>query len=416
MQNLLNLSNIQSVGKVTKSTSVAPKIYSLLFDGSNDIVTVADSDILDQLSAAGAFTAETFIRVVSKNLNGVEGIIRKGDTFNLRIDGIPKGYINTSAGNAEVNTGTMPQQRWVHYAEVWDGTTFSLFLNGVRLGTAARAGTLNTDSNDVKIGNGGGEAFPGYISQIRLSKVARYSGATYTKPTAQFVKDANTVALYPMTAEGGVGTTLIDASGNGLNGIFGSSTAAPVWSEDNPFDPLPLIEDYFTTDTIGNYTVVNGTWAVAGGVLQNTAGNGNDWANRLLLNKVINIEDFELTCKFVMRAANTMIVFRSGSTIGYGLQLRTDSGGQIRFEVWGSANLGSVQKTLNADSTYKIRLRAQGTALKAKVWLDGTTEPVGWDLEITDGGYTAGFIGLSGESGGAVTFTFDDLVVNQLIS
>lgn len=66
--------------------------------------------------------------------------------------------------------------------------------------------------------------FDGAIALIRVSSNQRYSGSTYTVPTAPFVDDANTIGLYLM--DEGSGTTMGDSSGNGFDGELINS---PTW-------------------------------------------------------------------------------------------------------------------------------------------------------------------------------------------
>lgn len=68
------------------------------------------------------------------------------------------------------------------------------------------------------------------LSELRFSAVLRYNASTYTVPTAAFVDDANTLALYHM-AEGS-GTSMGDSSGNGATGTLVNS---PTWSTADPF-------------------------------------------------------------------------------------------------------------------------------------------------------------------------------------
>lgn len=78
--------------------------------------------------------------------------------------------------------------------------------------------------------------------------------------------------------------------------------------------------------------------------------------------------------------------------------------------------------TYNSGDVLRIRIQASGTgstALKAKVWKDGTTEPVAWNVQATDSTpalQVAGGIGIQVYVGGTVTnmpytVRFDDLSV-----
>jgi hypothetical protein len=86
-------------------------------------------------------------------------------------------------------------------------------------------------------------SFSGWIDEVRLSKVLRYT-SNFTRPSAPFVTDANTVALYHFD-EGPAGActtgkTIVDSSGasggpsNGFCRYGGSPNPGPVYSTDTP--------------------------------------------------------------------------------------------------------------------------------------------------------------------------------------
>lgn len=87
-----------------------------------------------------------------------------------------------------------------------------------------------------------GPAFPsysGWLDEIRYSTVLRYN-ANFTPPTAPFVADMQTAALYHF-AEGS-GDMINDSAPGALSpGVrrFGGSPAGPVWSTETPFSGTP---------------------------------------------------------------------------------------------------------------------------------------------------------------------------------
>ncbi len=89
-------------------------------------------------------------------------------------------------------------------------------------------------------------SFSGWLDELRLSNIARYSTA-FLRPTAPFIGDAYTVALYPFD-EGPAGPckgAILDvsgASGGPSNGwcAYDGSPAGPVYVTDTPFNqPTP---------------------------------------------------------------------------------------------------------------------------------------------------------------------------------
>lgn len=76
--------------------------------------------------------------------------------------------------------------------------------------------------------------YNGFMDELRISKVLRYTGTSYSVPTAPFVSDSDTVALYHF--DEGAGTTVGDtsgASGGPSNGTFttGGASSGPTWED-----------------------------------------------------------------------------------------------------------------------------------------------------------------------------------------
>jgi hypothetical protein len=96
-----------------------------------------------------------------------------------------------------------------------------------------------------------GPAYPsysGWIDEVRLSTVVRYT-ASFTPPSAPFVTDADTAALYHF--DEGVGDVINDTSGaaggpsNGVR-MFGGNPPGPVWVVSTA--PLPVEIIGFTVE------------------------------------------------------------------------------------------------------------------------------------------------------------------------
>lgn len=81
-------------------------------------------------------------------------------------------------------------------------------------------------------------SFSGWLDELRLSTVVRYPNGNFIPPSAPFIPDATTAALYHF--DEGSGTTAFDASG-ALGGPghgtlrVGGSPAGPAWVNDTPF-------------------------------------------------------------------------------------------------------------------------------------------------------------------------------------
>lgn len=97
-------------------------------------------------------------------------------------------------------------------------------------------------------------AYNGFLDEIRISNVLRYTGSSPGAPSAPFVTDANTLALYHL--DEGSGTTAGDTSGhpNGpSNGVIrvGGSPTGPQWSTETPFTGAPLQTAYVNFNYTG---------------------------------------------------------------------------------------------------------------------------------------------------------------------
>lgn len=86
-------------------------------------------------------------------------------------------------------TSGVPANTWMHIALVKYNGVWTLYQNGVSLGTFS-GGTLGNNSNPFLIGNWGGRnaQWQGYIDEFRVSNVARYTAA-FTPPVFAFTPD-----------------------------------------------------------------------------------------------------------------------------------------------------------------------------------------------------------------------------------
>jgi hypothetical protein len=79
----------------------------------------------------------------------------------------------------------------------------------------------------------------GYMTELRLSNMLRYSGANITVPSGRFAVDGNTLALYHFGDA--PGNVLVDADGGQSNGNLrrGGTNNGPTWEADSPFAASP---------------------------------------------------------------------------------------------------------------------------------------------------------------------------------
>ena len=106
-------------------------------------------------------------------------------------------------------SGNFNTNDWFHVALVCTGSELQLYMNGVRQDNISNNfnGPLSNChfalGNDVDgqadtYDNGSNQRAPGYFTNLRISRTARYDAASFTPPTTRFTDDADTVALFPL--------------------------------------------------------------------------------------------------------------------------------------------------------------------------------------------------------------------------
>jgi hypothetical protein len=189
------------------------------------------------------------------------------------------------------NSGVLNQ--WQHIAMVQSGGNISLYRNGVRLaGPTAVIGTPGYDFGNVRGFSIGATSatYKGYLEEIRVSHTARYTGASHTVPTAQFVNDEFTKLLYHNN-----NTALVNPNGSYINGhddadgtyahtgrfvtVLPSSGGAFVSTAQSKFGGASAA---FNVDTFRSLDVTNirpfgtGDFTIEAWVYHSGVGNGRD--------------------------------------------------------------------------------------------------------------------------------------------
>ncbi|RMH69902.1 MAG: T9SS C-terminal target domain-containing protein, partial [Gemmatimonadetes bacterium] len=155
---------------------------ALDFDGIDDVVTVADNNVLD-LSSSGTLEAWIYPTVT----NNYGGIIHKGDqpdfsdeayTLQLWNDDRVAFAIVNSGGTSQTlfSTSTLTANQWYHVAATWDASGMSIYLNGTLDASNSTAITARNSAGGLNIGaqlNDASYPFSGQIEEVRLFNTAR---------------------------------------------------------------------------------------------------------------------------------------------------------------------------------------------------------------------------------------------------
>jgi hypothetical protein len=187
----------------------SPALYSIFFDGNGDYLSVPAST---SLSLDADFTIECWIYLTSAPAD-YQMIISSSDGNNyLSIRSTQIEVVGLSAPVQISFSGLLTANLWHNLAITRSGSTVTAWLDGKSLGTSAsKTGTLSLGSASLStyIGRWGSTPqynFPGYISNLRVTKGQSLYSATYALPTINYAVTANTSLLL------GTSNSLTDAS------------------------------------------------------------------------------------------------------------------------------------------------------------------------------------------------------------
>ena len=225
----INITGIIGVKNVNLSAAGGPPPpanYSNLFNGSNNFLSVADNAAFDV--STGNFTTEAWIYPTGDTTPVGRFFLGKANSgsfgpFALGFEGGVDQLIGLSSisgagweiqclttGNPNTSWNTL-KNKWSHVAFVRNGSTFTLYLNGVNVSSTSSGASLVQNNELVTIGrtNYPDTNFPGYISNLRIVKgTAVYTGNSFSVPTSPLTNISGTSLLTCQSA------TIVDNSSN----------------------------------------------------------------------------------------------------------------------------------------------------------------------------------------------------------
>ena len=229
---------------------------SIYFDGSGDELHVND---IGQLTFDGDFTVEFFAYLGDQGdtyatiMNDVTGGNKLRINLGSSSNSTPKLSIYSSTWDSHISgTSDIGDSAWHHCAVVRDNGTIRIFVDGTQETTSADKGNFIDVSGVFEIGTySGSKAFTGYLDEIRISNIARYT-SNFTPTTSIFSDDENTRLLIHSDSTDG-NTSFSDSSG--VAGGIGNDNSG----ENHDYTSLNLNSQIdVTTDTpTNNFCTLN---------------------------------------------------------------------------------------------------------------------------------------------------------------
>src|SRR5947199_1201589 len=180
---------------------------ALYFDGIDDNVTIPDSTSLD---LSGSFTLSAWVNPAS-TLTDFRSILVKNYTYYLYAgvsgycgDGSPLGGFEGSSSKTVCQPSPLPINAWTYLALSYNGSTLTLYRDGIPVATSNAAGALSATTGTLQIGaSQEGEYFKGLIDEVRIYKRALTDTEIQAIYQQESVETSQTVATSHISPIGG---------------------------------------------------------------------------------------------------------------------------------------------------------------------------------------------------------------------
>ena len=325
-------------------------------------------------------------------------------------------YAAASTGGYGVTiTGNVPLNQWNHVAGTRNGSTWTLWINGVSAGTATWAGTVTQDATGSNGGMDighlvGSYPYTGYISNVRVVNGTAVYTSGFTPSTTPLTAIANTQLLTLQYNGGATNKGVIDNSnfnniitrnGNTSQGTF-SPYSVTGWSNyfDGTGDWLTIPNNSAftfgapsgnTNDFTIEFWIYQTNTSITGPVctaysagttsywMFNTNRRGSDGANVVGYLNFYMTDSFyiETTSGFLSNVWNHVAVSRTGTTVSLflnGTEVATTTS-SVNPNATGTLQMGGEPSALGRYLTgYISNLRiVKGTALYTASFTPSTT-------------------------------------------
>lgn len=227
---------------LVSGSTVGAQEAALLFDGVNDVATIADPS--GWSSSIASLTIEVWLRPTDVSGSSFGGVVTDDATITLAqhfsdnstlvwsISLGPTDGVVTPAGSLAVG-------RWDHFACTYDGSIMRIFHNGSPAGEIVHSvGGPLTIGQEIYIGRWPSAAsFPGVIDEVRIWNEVRTQADIERWMTLPLSGSEPGLLGYWRLDEG-TGQTFMDGSTFGNDGVLGPTSAVepedPQWTSGVP--------------------------------------------------------------------------------------------------------------------------------------------------------------------------------------
>ena len=190
---------------------------SLFLDNTNNYLDVTNNlaDFGFGAANSNSWTVEFWAYKLTNSSSGSDFIVY-GDNNSFFVNYRPgdpqfKVHVGDTEYAFGANSPSLANTTWAHIAVVNEGGTLKIYKDGTVDGTTHDiSGKTVATPNNLYIGYTDADTFDGYIDELRISDVARYTG-NFSVETSRFTSDTNTKLLLHMDNDKSLGA---DTSGN----------------------------------------------------------------------------------------------------------------------------------------------------------------------------------------------------------
>ena len=243
----------RSVFKLKKNNANPVAPYSVLFNGSNQYLSVANNAAFS--FGTGNYTVEgwMYFNVLDNYRPLFSNGAATAGAVGLYTNPSKKLQYDEYYGGSFIGTTVLSISTWYHVAVTRSGSTIRLFLNGNI--ENSNTTTFNNNTDGLIIGGAWIQSSPhntlnGYISNFRIVKGTALYTASFSVPTAPLTAIANT-SLLTCNAD-----TIVDASSN--NFTITNNNTATVSSTITPFT-ASISTNKFKLRQVSYSSAVSGT-------------------------------------------------------------------------------------------------------------------------------------------------------------